>query len=115
VEEKTAAATWRAQHGIFPLLPAHAVSSATADNGGEFAFHHKLADMMRVPTYFCGQYSSLQRGTNTSSATSNAICPGVPALMMSPKEELTEYVKEINDRPRRVLGWWTPAQVFQEL
>jgi len=29
--------------------------------------------------------------------------------------ELDEYITEINNRPRKVLGWLTPAEVFQEL
>ena len=48
----TAEATWQAQHQLFSAMPAHAVASVTADNGSEFAFHHKLADIMGVPTYF---------------------------------------------------------------
>ncbi|MGO3148314.1 MAG: transposase, partial [Leucobacter sp.] len=31
------------------------------------------------------------------------------------QQELDEYVTEINNRPRKVLGWATPAEVFQEL
>jgi IS30 family transposase len=71
----TAEATWRAQYRMFSLLPAHAVASVTADNGSEFAFHHKLADLIGVPTYFCDPYSSFQRGTNEhSAAVSNRQC-----------------------------------------
>jgi len=31
------------------------------------------------------------------------------------QEELGEYVAEINNRPRRVLGWLAPAEEFQQL
>jgi len=31
------------------------------------------------------------------------------------EKELGECVKEINNRPRKALGWFTPAEVFQEL
>ena len=40
----TAEATWRAQYGMFSLLPAHAVASVTADNGSELPFHHTISD-----------------------------------------------------------------------
>ena len=48
----TGEATWRAQDGMFPLLPAPAVAFVSADNGSEFALHDTLADMMRFPTHF---------------------------------------------------------------
>ena len=31
------------------------------------------------------------------------------------QEELDEFVAEINNRPKKVLGWFTPAEIFQEL
>jgi IS30 family transposase len=49
---------------MFSLLATHTVASVTADNGSEFAFHHKLADLIGVLTYFCDPYSFFQRGTN---------------------------------------------------
>ena len=112
----TAEATWRAQYGMFSLLPAHAVASITADNGSEFAFHHTLADTMGVPTYFCDPYSSFQRGTNEHfNGRIRRYLPKGTSFDDVTQEELDEYVKEINNRPRKVLGWLTPAEVFQEL
>ena len=31
------------------------------------------------------------------------------------QEELDEFVAEISNRPRKVWGWFTPAEIFQEL
>ena len=112
----TAEATWRAQYRMFSLLPAHAVASITADNGSEFAFHHKLADTMGVPTYFCDPYSSFQRGTNEHfNGRIRRYLPKGTSFDDVTQEELAEYIKEINNRPRKVLGWLTPAEVFHEL
>ena len=112
----TAEATWRAQYGMFSLLPAHAVASITADNGSEFAFHHTLADTMGVPTYFCDPYSSFQRGTNEHfNGRIRRYLPKGTSFDDVTQEELDEYITEINNRPRKVLGWLTPAEVFQEL
>lgn len=54
----TAENTFHAQHWVFSKLPGHAVAPVAADNGSEFAHHHKLADTLGVPTCFCDPYSS---------------------------------------------------------
>jgi len=53
--------------------------------------------------------------TNTSTDESDATCPKGTSFDDVTQEELDEYVKEINNRPRKVLGWSTPAEVFHEL
>jgi len=112
----TAEATWFAQYRMFSLLPAHAVASITAGSGSEFAFHHTLADTMGVPTYFCDPYSSFQRGTNEHfNGRIRRYLPKGTSFHDVTQEERDEYVKEINNRPRKVLGWLTPAEAFQTL
>jgi len=112
----TAEAAWRRQYGTFSLLPAHAVASVTADNGSEFVFHHKLADTMAVPTYFCDPYSSFQRGTNEHfKGHIRRYLPKGKSFHDVTQEELGEYAKEIDNRPRKVSRWSTPAEVFHEL
>ncbi|MGK0740835.1 IS30 family transposase [Leucobacter sp. Z1108] len=108
--------TLHAQLGIYQQLPPHAVRSVTADNGSEFAHHYKLADTIGVPTYFCDPYSAYQRGSNEHfNRRIRRYLPKGESFTDLTQRELDEYVWEINNRPRKVLGWATPAEVFQEL
>ena len=108
--------TLQAQLGVYRGIPAHAVRSITADNGSEFSHHYKLADLIGVPTYFCDPYSAYQRGTNEHfNGRLRKYLPKGTSFQDLTQAELDEYVWEINNRPRKVLGWATPAEVFQEL
>lgn len=108
--------TLNAQLAVFSALPAHAVRSVTADNGSEFAFHYKLADALAIPTYFADPYSAYQRGTNEHfNGRIRKYLPKGTSFADLTQTELDEIVTEINNRPRKVLGWATPAEVFHEL
>lgn len=112
----TAQATLDAQLAIYRALPAHAVRSVTADNGTEFALHYRLADAIGVPTYFADPYSAWQRGTNEHfNGRIRKYLPKGTSFENLTQAELDEIIAEINDRPRKNLGWATPAEVFHEL
>lgn len=110
-----AAPTLTAQLAIYTDLPAHAVRSVTADNGSEFAFHYQLADTIAVPTYFADPYSAWQRGTNEHfNGRIRKYLPKGTSFEDLTQQELDEYINEINNRPRKIHGWATPAEIFQE-
>lgn len=112
----TARATVDAQIGLFQGLPAHAVRSVTADNGSEFAFHYELADALAIPTYFADPYAAYQRGSNEHfNGRVRRYLPKGTSFDDLTQTELDEIVHEINNRPRKILGWATPAEIFQEL
>jgi IS30 family transposase len=112
----TAQATLAAQQHMIASLPPHAVASITADNGSEFAFHYKLADSTGVPTYFSVPYSAWQRGSNEHfNGRIRKYLPKRTRLETIPDEEIADIITEINNRPRKILGWKTPAEVFTEL
>lgn len=112
----TAQATLDAQLTIFTAMPAHAARSVTADNGSEFAFHYQLADTLAIPTYFADPYSAYQRGTNEHfNGRLRKYLPKGTSFDDLAQAELDEFITEINNRPRKILGWATPAEVFQEL
>jgi len=116
VPNLTARETLRAQLRVFKALPAHAVKSVTNDNGSEFAFHYRLADTIGVPTYFTDPYAAYQRGTNENrNGQLRRYLPKGTSFEDLTQAELDEYVNAINNEPLRVLGWATPAEVFQEL
>nr|WP_170192057.1 IS30 family transposase [Rhodoglobus vestalii] len=112
----TAQATLDAQLTIFTSIPAHAARSVTADNGSEFAYHYRLADTLGIPTYFADPYSAYQRGTNEHfNGRIRRYLPKGTSFADLTQTELDEYTTEINNRPRKILGWATPNEVFQEL
>ena len=105
-----------AQISLFQALPAHAVRSVTVDNGSEFALHYELADTLAVPTYFADPYSAYQRGSNEHfNGRLRRYLPKGTSFEDLTQAELDEFVHEINNRPRKILGWATPAEKFQEL
>lgn len=111
-----AQATLDAQLRIFTTMPAHAARSITADNGSEFAFHYHLADTLAIPTYFADPYSAYQRGTNEHfNGRIRKYLPKGTRFDDLTQTELDEFITEINNRPRKILDWATPAEVFQEL
>ncbi|WP_157002536.1 IS30 family transposase [Agromyces laixinhei] len=105
-----------AQISLFATLPAHAVRSVTTDNGSEFAFHYELADALAVPTYFADPYSAYQRGTNEHfNGRLRRYLPKGTSFDDLTQDEIDSFVNEINNRPRKILGWATPARIFHEL
>lgn len=116
VSSTGAAETVAAQIRFFSSLPAHAVRSVTADNGTEFARHWRLADALAVPTYFADPYSAWQRGSNEhfNGRLRRYLPKGTDFSTISPAE-LADILAEINNRPRKVLDWRTPAEVFEQL
>lgn len=112
----SATETVHAQMGIYRMLPPHAARSVTIDNGREFAKHYQLADTLAIPTYFADPYSAYQRGTNEHfNGRLRKYLPKGTSFADLTQAELDEIITEINNRPRKILGWSTPAEVFQEL
>jgi IS30 family transposase len=112
----TAPAALAAQKAMVTALPVHAVKSITADNGSEFAWHHKLAEATAVPTYFAVPYSAWQRGANEHfNGRIRKYLPKRTRLDTITNDELADIITEINNRPRKILGWLTPAEVFNDL
>jgi transposase, IS30 family len=102
IQTITAAASLTAQQEMVAVLPAHAVGSITADNGTEFAWHHKPADSTSVPTYFAVPYSTWQRGTNEHfTRPTRKYLPKRTHLNNITKEELADITSEINNRSRK--------------
>lgn len=90
-----------------------AVSTLTLDNGSEFADHQRMAAALSMATYFCDPYCSGQRGTNenTNGLLRQYYPKGTDFSKVS-QRALNRVVDELNNRPRKRLGYRTPAEVF---
>lgn len=97
-------------------LPATLRRSTTLDNGKEFADHAWLTKRLGMKIYFAKPYCSWQRGTNenTNGLLRQFIPKGTDFRQVS-WQELARYTQLLNDRPRKRLGYRTPAEVFEPL
>ena len=104
----------RAQQEIFEELPPVARGSTTLDNGRENHLHMKLRNL-NMKTYFADPYSSWQRGTNEfHNGLIRRYLPKGTDFSTITQEDLDDIVWEINNRPRKVLEYATPLEVFNQ-
>jgi transposase, IS30 family len=87
--------------------------SITFDNGKEFAAHELIAQKTGADVYFADAYQSNQRARNEN--TNGLIRQYLPKSR--PLDNVSKYVTDkiawkLNNRPRKVLNWATPAQVW---
>ena len=102
----------RAQKEIFGSLPSMARKSVTLDNGRENHKHTKLNEL-GMNTYFADPYSSWQRGTNEyHNGLLRRYFPKGTDFKTVTQEEIDDVVEEINNRPSKCLGYFTPFEVF---
>lgn len=98
---------------IVKLLENEVVHSITADNGTEFAGFRDVEQQLDIPVYFADPYCSWQRGTNenTNGLLREFIPKGLDIKNVN-QSSLNQYVNMLNRRPRKVLGFNTPEEVY---
>lgn len=94
-------------------MPVSWVKTITFDNGTEFAKHADMAKILPVSIYFAAPYSSYQRGTNenTNGLIRRYLPKGTDFRDLTQKQ-LNWIEDQLNNRPRKVLGYRTPNEVF---
>ena len=111
VKQLTASEAIKAQSNMFRNLPKSAKKSTTVDNGKEFTSHKQFD----LPVYFADPYSSWQRGSNEyHNGLLRRYLPKGTDLSTISQQELDSIVEEINNRPRKCLGYKTPKEAFQK-
>lgn len=106
--------TIKVQKQIFSKLPESIRKSTTLDNGRENHLHQELKSF-GMKTYFADPYSSWQRGTNEyHNGLLRRYLPKGTDFSDLTQEELDDILWEINNRPRKCLGYQTPLEVFSK-
>jgi IS30 family transposase len=89
------------------------VLTMTFDNGGEFAGYGVIAKKLKAKVYFATPYHSWERGLNEH--TNGLIRQYLPKnfdFKDVSDEKIQEIEDKINNRPRKVLNFKTPLEVF---
>ena len=97
-------------------LPAQFRRSLTWDQGAEMAEHARLRIDTGVAVYFCDPHSPWQRGTNeNTNGLLRQYFPKGTDLSVHSAEALAAVALALNTRPRKTLGWRTPAEALDDV
>jgi IS30 family transposase len=104
-----------AMAGAMSTLPAQLRRSLTWDQGSEMALHARICAETGLDVYFCDPHSPWQRGSNeNTNGLLRQYFPKGTNLRAHGKDHLEAVTAQLNSRPRKTLGWKTPAQALDE-
>ena len=85
----------------------------TSDNGKEFAYHKQVSAALDTDFYFANPYYSWERGLNEhTNGLIRQYLPKKSTFLNVSKEKILMIQNRLNHRPRKVLGYKTPYEVF---
>lgn len=89
------------------------IKSLTVDNGSENKDHQKIAQELGINVYFCHPYHSWEKGTNeNTNGLVRRYLPRGTELELVTQRDLDDIAWELNNRPRKTLGFKTPWEML---
>ena len=96
-------------------LPEQLRRSLTWDQGAEMAQHAQLRIDTGLQIYFCDPHSPWQRGTTrTPTGSCASTSPRAPTSLATAPTSSPPSPLTLNSRPRKTLGWHTPAEALND-
>lgn len=114
--EKDAVSVRRAYAKALTTLPKELAKTLTYDQGKEMSEHKQFTIDTGITVYFAHPASPWERGTNeNTNGLIRQYFPKGTDFSMVPTREIRRVQRQLNDRPRAVLNYLKPDEVFNEL
>jgi IS30 family transposase len=111
---KTAQACYTALSEVFSAIPPSLRRTITYDNGVENMLHVELNKMFGLRSYFCDPFQAWQKGTvENTNGLIRRFLPKRTNLDTIAAPNFQQIEDWLNDRPRKVLEFQTPAEAFK--
>ncbi len=112
VKRRTAKEVSAAIQKIMCFLKSY-VLTLTADNGKEFSYHKEFGEALGADVYFATPYHSWERGLNEhTNGLVRQYLPKKTDFATITQAQVEAIEKKLNSRPRKVLNFNTPEEVF---
>lgn len=116
LKARDAATVRKAFEKEFSTIPQQMKKTLTYDNGSEMAQHKLFTKNTKIQVYFTHPYSPWERPTNeNSNGLVRDYFPAGTDFALIKKQRLKEVQNQLNERPRHVLDYRTPKEVFEEM
>ena len=97
-------------------IPESLLKTMTYDQGSEMALHETLNAKLNMDIFFCDPHSPWQRGSNeNANGLIRELLPKGIDLSLVSHQQLTSIEHALNHRPRKLLGFESPHEVFSRL
>jgi IS30 family transposase len=115
-KDRTAERTRLALAEAIQTLPRQMIRSITWDQGKEMAEHAQFSIDTGVQVWFCDPHAPWQRGTNeNTNGLLREYFPKGTDLSQITQATCDAVATQMNNRPRKILGFKTPLESFTEL